>query len=287
MFHLLAWGATTAAAAGTNDLTAFIDAEFSQRNSHYLFSEQYYMIAAAEYGVEATNAFLLSPTLNAITQFAIWPINVSKTSASPPRMDFWFKSPVPLPQNEEIQFEQVQTAAVADQVTGLMWIATQGWTPKIPVGLPPIPVFDVAITFTPTLVLNAWSTPALMTLAQNLRGGTYAVVGAEFEGANVVACRIIFPQAFIYQGRRLRPGTVASNALGDLPSVYGSVGPLVFGQWGQFTTAELPMIEATGAVAGAVACVGRLRLVRVSESININYQGQSYAGPSGGVAVGG
>lgn len=279
MFHLAAFGKTTAAVAQTNDLTFFTDPEISQRNGHMLLSEQYNVVAMAAYGAQATNAFLLSPTLNAITQFSIWPINVSDNSASPPRMSFWFPHPFPMPLNEEIQAEITQ-GAVADQVEVFLWLASQGWPAKLPVGLPPLPFFDVAFTFAPTGVLNQWSLPVPIVLAQNLRGGTYAVVGLELFGTNLLAGRIVFPQAYIYKGRRMRPGVLASAVLGDLPAAYGKEGPFVYGQFGQFTTAELPLIEVAASAAGAIAnAVGRFRLCRVSEDININYGGLTYGGP--------
>src|SRR5262249_32772772 len=146
----------------------------------------------------------------------------------PPRMDFWFDTPVTLPINEEIQV-QVTTNAVADQVTALLWLAPLGWKPlNIPKGIPPVPIFDIKVTFTPTIVLNQWSAPVTITLAQNLRGGTYAVTGWETQGTGMVGSRIIFPSAYIYKGpytsRRLRPGTINSNTLGDYPVAYGYKG---------------------------------------------------------------
>jgi hypothetical protein len=241
-----------------------------------LLSEQYNVVATAVYGVQVTNANLLAPTLNAITQFSLWPINVSDNSASPPRIGLWFRAPFPLPQNEEIQ-AQVTTNAVADQTETFLWLAAPGWDAPLPQGLPPLPFFDCKFTFAPTGVLNAWSAPVAITLLQNLRGGTYAVCGLELFGTNLLAGRIVFPQAYIYKGRRLRPGVLASAVLGDLPGAYGQSGPFIFGQFGQFTTAELPLIEVAASAAGAIAnAQGRLRLCRVSEQINIDYSGATY-----------
>lgn len=277
MFHLAAFGATTLVAGGTTDLTFFTDPEISVRSGHMYLSEPYKMFGVTVLGLQVTEARILSPTLNAVTQFSVWPINAADNPASPPRVDFWFDTPVPLPQNEEIQV-QVVTNAVADQVTALLWIAPVTWQPNnIPKGIPPVPVFDTKVTFSPTGVLNAWSTPVTLTFAQNLRGGTYAVVGWETQGTNMVASRLIFPSAYIYKGpstsRRLRPGTISSNTLGDYPVAYGYRGVSILGQFGQFTTSELPLVEVAASAAGAITAQGRLRLVRIREEIRVDYGG--------------
>lgn len=275
-FHLLSYYKNTTNANGI-DLVANVDAEFSQRNSHYLFSEQYYLLAAGIMGADVTEANLLSPTLNAISKFNIWPINASDTNASPPRMDYWTKFPVPLPMNEELQFQVNSSGTDTVGATGLLVIGVQGWNNSQPQGIPPLPMFEMRFSCTPTLNSGAWSTLVAPVFEQSLRGGTYAVCGMEVQGTNLIAARIVFPQAMIYRGRRLRPGWVASNALGDLTATVGEIGPFFLGQWGQFTTAELPNIECLGVGTGTPTVVGIMRLARLSESININYGSQTYA----------
>src|SRR5439155_4634012 len=130
--------------ANAIDLTANVDGEISQRNSHYLFSEQYNMLAATAVGNTITEANLLSPTLNAITKFNINPVNVGTVNPSPIRVDYDTHDPIPLPMNEELQF--TVNASGTDTVggIGIILIGTQGWQRgKIPTGISPLPIFTM------------------------------------------------------------------------------------------------------------------------------------------------
>lgn len=271
-FHLLTYDGNISNANGI-DLTANVDGEFSQRNGHYLFSEQYNLIAGGVVGQNITETNLLSPTLNAITKFNLNPANVgADTAPSPFLLDYYTHHPIPLPQNEEIQFQVNGSGADTIGGVGLLVIATPDWRRGvIPKGISPLPCFNMKFTCTPTLAARNWSTLQNMTFEQSLRGGTYAVCGMEVWGTNLLCGRIVFPQSPMYQGRRLRPGGVASNAYGAITPVVGDIGPFVWGTWGQFTTAELPFFEALGVGSATTAVTGYLRLVRLSESINVNY----------------
>jgi hypothetical protein len=271
-FALLAYNGNISA-ANSIDLTADTDAEFSTRNGHFLFSEQYNLIAGGVVGENITETNLLSPTLNAITKFNLNPANIgADTAPSPFLMDYYTHFPIPLPQNEEIQFQVNGSGADTIGGVGLIVIATPQWQrAKLPVGISPLPVFTMKFTCTPTMNARNWSTLQNMTFEQSLRGGTYAVAGMEVWGTNLLAGRIVFPQSPMYMGRRLRPGWVASNAYGAITPLVGDVGPFFLGTWGQFTTAELPLFESLGTGSATTAVTGYLRLVRLSESIQVNY----------------
>jgi hypothetical protein len=273
-FHLLSYADTSPSASNTaNDLTANVDAEFSQRNGHYLFSEPYVLLGIAIFGNNTAEANMLSPTLNSVTKFNVNPLNDSSISLSPPRMDFWIHAPIPLPMNEEIQINVTTgSSSVAAPITAVLIIGPQGqWNNKIPQGITPVPIFEMRASCTPTLNSNAYSGLVPLAFEQSLRGGTYAVVGAEFIGLGVLAARIIFPQAPLINGRRMRPGCIASNAVGDQTLAVGLIGPMWLGQYGQFTTAELPQLEVLGLGTGTPTVSVLLRLVRLSETINVNY----------------
>jgi hypothetical protein len=270
--HLLTYQIQVPTVSVNNDLTANVDAEFSQRNGHYLFSENYQLLAIAVFGNDLVSAKMTSPTLNAVTQFNVNPLNDSSISLSPPRMDFWTHAPVPLPMNEEIQIGVTGTSADTFPITCAMIIAPVGnWSNKLPVGITPVPVFEMAFTATPTLNNNQWSTLALPTFNQNLRGGTYAVVGFEMQGTGLLCGRIVFPQAPLINNRRMRPGCIASNAIGDQTLALGQVGPFWLGEYGRFSTAELPSFEFLGLGTSTITVTGVLRLVRLSENINVTY----------------
>lgn len=271
VFHLLAWGGTNSSTAGVTaqDLTAFTDPEFSTRNNHYLFSEKYNILADALFGSTVSRGRILCPTFNSVTAFNVWPINESTIPASPPRLDMWFKYPVPLPMNEEVQ--AVVDATGVDTFTFFAQIAPPEWMQPVPQGMPPVPIFEMRFTCTPTFTTGNWSTLVNMSFEQSLRGGTYAVCGLQLQGTRLLAGRIVFPQNKYVSGRRLRPGVIANALIGDEPAAFGQAGPLVYGEFGRFSTAELPQLEATGLGSSTAAVEGRMHLVRLSESINVRY----------------
>lgn len=271
-FHLLAYNGNISNANGI-DLTANVDGEISQRNSHYLLSEQYNMLLGAFVGQNVTEVNLLSPTLNAITKFNLNPVNTgADTAASPFLVDYYTHHPIPLPQNEEIQFQVNGSGNDTVGGVGFIMLGTPEWKRgKIPQGISPLPVFTMKFTCTPTMNTRNWSTLVNPTFEQSLRGGTYAICGMEIWGTNLLAARVVFPQSPMYMGRRMRPGWVANNAYGAITPVVGDIGPFFLGTWGQFTTAELPFIECLGTGSATQSVTGYFRLVRLSESINVNY----------------
>lgn len=273
-FHLLSYADTSPSASNTaNDLTANVDAEFSTRNGHYLFSEAYMLLGISIFGNNTAIANILCPTLNAVTKFNVNPLNASSISLSPPRMDFWTHAPVPLPLNEEIQLSVTTgSSSVAAPITAILIIAPQGqWSPKIPQGMTPVPIFEMTASCTPTLNSNAYSALVPLAFSQNLRGGSYSVVGMEMIGAGLLGGRLVFPQAPIINKRRMRPGMIASNAVGDQTLALGAIGPLAWGEYGRFSTAELPQFEALGLGTSAPTVTVILRLVRLSETVTVDY----------------
>lgn len=272
-FHLLSYAKTNPIGAVANDLIANVDAEFSQRNSHYLFSEQYQLLGISLFGNNTVEGNILCPTWNAVTKFNVNPLNASSIALSPPRMDFWTHYPPPFPMNEEIQL-QAQTNAASDSfpLTAVLLIGPQGqWSPKLPTGMPPVPCFEMRASCTPTLNSNAYSTLVPLAFEQSLRGGSYAVVGMEMVGTGLLAGRLVFPQAPIINKRRMRPGCIASNAFGDQTLAVGTIGPFWLGEYGRFSTAELPQFEALGLGTGTPTVSVLLRLVWLSESVTVSY----------------
>lgn len=271
-FHLLAYYKNTTNTTAI-DMTAAPDPIVSQRNGHYLLTDKWNMIAATVLGATVTEANILSPTLNAVGKFNINPVNVSDTVPSPPRMDFWMGFPMPLPEQEEIQLQVNASGTDTVGATGLLWIATPSWNDRQSKGIPPLPMFTIKFTATPTLVPGQWSTIQQLTFEQSLRGGTYAIAGMEIVGTNVLAGRVVLPQGPQINGRTLRAGVLASNTYGDVTLLTGTKGPFAFGQFGIFSTAELPQMDFIGVGTGTPTVSGYFRLVRLTDSDNmtINY----------------
>lgn len=267
-FHLAAYSAQPGSGT-TTDMTALTDSVISQRNGHYIFTNPFYLLGVSMYGSAALRGNILSPTLNSITKFNIWPMNSSTISASPPRMDIWTQYPVPLPQNEEIQV-QVTTSG-ADTTTCMLVLGLQSPITPIPQGKPPLPVFEMRFTASPTFNTQTWAGLGAPTFEQSLRGGTYAVVGAQFQATGLLAARAVFPVPPLVQSRPVRPGALASQAIGDQPLQVYPYGPMLWGEWGRFSTAELPQFEYLGMGSASQAVEGRMWLVWLSDSVTVNY----------------
>jgi hypothetical protein len=254
-FALLSYDIVNAGAVTDADMSALVDANFSQRNNHYIFAEQYSLLAAAGFGATQTRLNMNPPHWNAIGPYNLWPTNRSLTVPSPPQIMWTDKILPKIPLLEEFKVRQTDTAAETAQF--YMWIAAQDWTANIPQG----PLFNIRATAAPTIVANAWSSLAAITFEQGLRSGSYAVVGATLQGTNVTGFRLAFPHPQMYGSRILRPGALAQNAIGDQQEARMEVNPFVFGQWGQFVAYEPPQVEVSGTTAGTPTCEIRLWLV--------------------------
>lgn len=274
MFHMLAYTGSAAAGASNFDLTAAVDPEISQRNGHYIFTEQYQMLAAFNFEANATRGNFLAPSWNQYTKFNIWPPNRSATIPSNPQLDWWLLNPPKIPQNEEFQIQTSNNlGAASEQSTCFIWIAPSGsWNQNLPRGMDPTPIMEVRCNFTTnTTTANSWSGLGPLTFEQSLRGGTYALVGCEYQGAALQACRFVFPRGPIFHNRRLRPGTLGSQALGDVPIDFTPYQQFVWGEWGRFSTFEPPQVEWWSSAGGAIAVEMRLWLVYLSTDMNVTY----------------
>lgn len=249
-FGLLNYNVAAAAAGGTNvDLSAATDQDFSQRNSHYIFTEQYNLLAAAPVGVSVTRGRFQVPTWNAIGEFSLFNVNRALQPPSNPQVDLWIAYPPPVPTNEEFQIQLSNNLGAATEIENCpIWIATPDWNQNLPRGRLPI-LLRGSFTVTPTL--NAWSGPLAITFSQSPRGGVYSVCGATCQGSNAVAFRLIFPRYKLYMGRKLRPGALTQNAIGDALNQQEDPYRFAFGEWGRFHTFEPPQVELFGTAAAA------------------------------------
>lgn len=254
-------------AAGINDvntdMTAAVDPEFSQRSSHYIFSEPYKLAAVMPLGVSVTKGRFQAPTWNALGEWAIFSANRAITPPANPQFDLYLVAPPPLPMNEELQIQMSNNLGAATEVENCgIILLTNDWSPAIPRGIATM-IARASFTLTPTL--NAWSGGQAITLSANLRGGVYVVVGATVQGANGAFFRIVFPRSKPYFGRKLRPGGPCQTALGDALNNQFSPWQMGLGVLGAFHTFELPQIEIFGTVAGAITYQAFLWLVYLGE----------------------
>lgn len=269
----LAYSAGAAAAGATNtDFTAATDPDFTQRNGHYVFTEQYDAACFASVGASLTRGRIQVPTWNAIGEFNLWGANRAATPPANPSLDDLYNIMNPVPQNEEFQIQWSNNlGAATEQEQTLMILRTSDWSANIPNGRLPI---RARFSFTVTPTVNAWSGPQGLTLSSQLRGGVYAWAGAECQGGNAAFFRIIFPRYRLYHGRKLRPGWLTQAAVGNTTFAYGLTHGLRFmGEWGRFHTFELPQAEVFGVTAAATTYQLFADLVYLGEDISLLNQG--------------
>lgn len=267
MYHTVVYNVAAAAAGATNvDLLAATDTELSQRNNHYVLTERYRLLAAAAVGASVTRGRYQVPRWNAIGEATIFNANRALQPPSNPQWDHYLHYPPEIPQNEEFQVQLSNNlGAATEQENVVLQLIPDTWSQNLERG---DYAFPVRATFTVTPTLNAWSGGQALTFSQSLRGGTYAVLGCVVQGTNAVAYRIIFPRNKLYLGRRLRPGGLTQNALGDAVSNMPGAQPMSWGTLGYFASNELPTIEVFGTLAGAITYQVFLWLAHLSDDIN-------------------
>lgn len=260
-FGMLAYNVATGGSVTDFDMTAYTDSDFSQRNNHYIFTENYRLMAHGAFGANLTRLNVSVPQWNALSKFNLWPLTKSADIPSSPLLQ-WFPGAMPvIPQNEEYAVKVTDSASETPYY--FMWIVTDNWNMNLPAYKLIIPV---RVTASITIVANAWSLLGALTFEQSLRGGTYAVVGAQFQGTHMMAFRLVFPKyQLAYGKRKLRPGALAQNAIGDEPEQASYMNPYLFGEWGRFFTFEQPQLEILGNTAGATTIEGRLWLAYLGE----------------------
>jgi hypothetical protein len=265
-FHLLANHLTSGAAAQTLAAVGLVnDPIISQQNNGFIFTAPYRL--GLVYGMSATMTELRinMPTLNAYARHNIWPFE--STGVQPAvvpdlaQLADYLPDGIALPMNEPMFFEASNTAIVAEDFLALAWIFSPDHNWAIPKGIQrlvakatPPPITTVAYT---------WSGPGALTFEQNLRGGWYCVNGVNFEDANTLAARFLFPRAPLYNDRILRPGCLSQNAYGRRPNPR-FMGRL--GRYGMFHSFEPPQVEILAVNAAAHTPDMRLDLTYLGDS---------------------
>lgn len=269
-------------AAGVNDanvdMTAAVDADFSQRNSHYVFTNRFRLMKAWAIGASMIRARFQVPTWNALGEWSLFNVNRGIEPTANTQCDSYLPMMPRIPINEEFQVQGSNNLGSSTEIESVgIQLATDDWTPALPQGLA---MFTVKTTFTVTHTLNAWSGPQALTFTSNLRGGVYAVVGAQLQADDCSFFRTIFPRYKLYGGQRLRPGGPVQNAVGNVTQNQSSPWNLDMGEWGRFHTFELPQCETFGTAADSTACVLYLTLVFLGEDVSLLQGGMGGGGVS-------
>ena len=257
MHVLLMYAGNNAGPANNFDLIAATDADFSQRNSHYIFTESYQGAYLFAQSAHMTDARLVTPTYNALNSDGFRIAGFQKAAGvggAPTLCDNYLKNPFMIPTMEEFQFQG--STGTAEEQWGAIVMRTPGWKRQIPSG-PIIVMEGTTSSFTPTA--NVWSGPQILNLTANPRGGVYAVIGASLQQASdTLAFRVIFPRSPNYTGRKLRPGWLAQNVVGAFEDVITQNDRFHLGVWGYFHTFELPTVEVFATTSAAMTPIVRL-----------------------------
>lgn len=205
------------------------------------------LMGAVAQGLTIARAQLQSPSLRRVINFEINPVNQLGLLEDPPR-GLWFpENPIALDVNEQVQALVAETAAGAEQETVLVWLSDG---PIAPIGGE---IHTVRVTAAVATVAYGWTNGALV-FDQVLPVGRYAIVGAQFQSANMLAFR------FLFQGSTPRPGGVGSDGLDFYPQNGQRLGG--WGVWGEFESTNPPTVDFLTAAINA-AETGILDLVKV------------------------
>lgn len=270
------------AAAGVNDanvdMSAAVDADFSARNNHYLFTNRFRLAKAWAVGASMIRARFQVPTWNALGEWILFNVNRGLEPTANSQCDSYLPQPPRIPINEEFQVQGSNNLGASTEIESVgLQLITDDWSPQLPSGLA---MFTVRTTFTVTPTLNAWSGPLALTFASNLRGGVYAVVGAQLQADDCSFFRLIFPRFRLYGGQRLRPGGIVQNAVGNVTQNQSFPWNLDMGEWGRFHTFEPLQAEVFGTAADSTACVLYLTLVYLGEDVGLLNAGMGGGGLS-------
>ncbi len=205
------------------------------------------LMGAMAIGANTTRAQLVSPSLRRILNPEIRPINVGAEPLSPPLAALFPGSPIPLDASEQMQAYAAEDAAGAAQSTVILFLSEGAIAPVSG------EIFTVRVTNASTLVGYAWTNGAL-TFDQVLPVGRYAIVGARFESAGLLAFRLVF------QGSTPRPGGIGCDAASDLTpdgQRYGG-----WGVWGEFDHNVPPTVDFLS-LSADTSQVGALDLIKI------------------------
>lgn len=272
MFHLLAYTNTLAGAATLQAATAAVDPSFTTQNSNYIFTDQLRLLAAYGTGALNTAAQFNVPSWNAISPLNIYPWNLSITTPANAQIMDWTNAPPLIPLDEQVGVQM--TATGAEQENLFAWVGTPNWTKQISQYLGIMSGSDsnvgrriyINCTFAVVKVANTWSADGAVTFQQALRGGTYAVLGAYFFVAGVLAARMNFVRQKQYDSRKLYPGDICYASYSQVP---WRAGPNWLGAWGAFHTFEPPLLNCWGNAAGAATVTAMLDAVYLGRSENL------------------
>jgi hypothetical protein len=219
--------------------------------------------AAWALGASITDMRIDSPSMSIPARTHIVPGMRSASVPSRPFGTYFFEDPIQVPLQEEVATQVSNNLGAATENEWAIAILTPPyWNNQFKPGVPfsPAGPREVLIKFTATIVVSnlLFSAAAALTLAENLKGGWYALRWGQVQVSLGIAFRWIFPRQRPQARRPYRPGWLCSNALGDTPEEMQWLKR--FGDCGYFHSSELPQIEVLAPTGAGTAVTGFMML---------------------------
>ncbi len=232
------------------DIAPVQDDVLTISNAHFLPQRDYDLLASFVSAATLARGRFVSPSNRVVTVPFIRPISVALLPPADPNVADYRGNPFRVRALEELALELTSAIAMgSENAYGLFWLS-EGRE-----AMPGGDIFTFRFTGTQTAVVNNWTTFTPV-FADLLPAGTYAIVGGELTGATAVAFRVII------EGQKLRPGAIATAALGNKPWPGQIKGGL--GIWGRFRSTALPQIQIL-CNAADTAQEGYLDIIKVTD----------------------
>jgi len=177
-------------------------------------------------GGTLTHARLATPSLRALVENQISPIEAGVEPASPPAWIDYSNTPITLVPTEALNLEASVTGA--GDVVGILMLS-DGAIPSV-AGK----IITVQATSGTTLTPFGW-TNGRLNFTQTLPAGRYNVVGMRAMSAGLIAARLVIP------GYAWRPGCLGVDTMSKVTEKIFRHGKL--GIWGSFTHNQPPTID--------------------------------------------
>lgn len=240
MFHIVAFQKSHDPGGAYANLDAVVDSQIKTSGVFAAVPNKLPLLigAAALVGTAGSRARVISPSIKQVNPQMIAP--VTKLLVPPAVVGEWMRpaNAFQLDGNENLSVEENSNPAAAEVHTAILALADS--IPQPVAGQ----ITTVRATITLAQVVGQWSLSEI-TLIDDLKTGTYALVGARANIAGGTAFR------FAPVGEVHRPGGLCAQDEDDLDVWYQRNGAL--GVWFEFETTQLPAVEVLGSAAAGSA----------------------------------
>jgi hypothetical protein len=244
MLHTFAYSQTFGAAQTDVDFPAVSDPSVTvTAANHVLYPIPFKLMWVYANALLLQRVRISTPKVKPISRLLVRPIEQAAAPTSRPQFAEWFRDPISLRANEEIQVLYTTTTAVGER--GFV-IITVGNNDR---NINQNEVYTLRATTAFTSIANTWTNGNIV-LDDVLEAGRYSIVGMEAIQATLEAARLIFPGAPIAGlPPQIRPGVIGLPSLGAQGTRYFRWGFL--GEFGQFEQFAPPQVEILNSAAVA------------------------------------